>query len=273
MKAYRVTTHGDACRIEALPLPSLHRGQQTDAEPYRLQAAGKLPMPQQNLDAGQRLRAIRLSGHHATELFGEPAATLSFVIAGDLTVRGQDMVRLVPGDVLLAEAGARPQWSASTGTALVRLDIAADWPGADAAMQDEGALMPRNGAEPKIKRIYEGADHRSYLADFPKLFSANDDVWSEPHPVLGFRFLRFPDGAFIDWHPEVVNNFAIFLSGEMEIEARGKTPIERFRAGDILLAEDRKGEGHIDRMHGAIPLALIVMDDAALWPFEAGEGQ
>jgi len=26
----------------------------------------------------------------------------------------------------------------------------------------------------------------------------------------------------IDWHPEVVNNLAIFLSGELELEASGE---------------------------------------------------
>ena len=229
-------------------------------------------MPVQNLDWADGLRTIRLSGRGAIELFGDSVATLSFVIAGELALEADGSHTLLPGDIVLADVGVRPGWSAAAGTILVRFDIEAGWPGADAVVQDEGTLMPREGASPRIMRIYEGADHRSYLASFPELVPTSDDRWSEPRPVLGFRFLRFPDGAFIDWHPEVVNNFAIFLSGEMEIEARGRNPIERFRAGDILLAEDRKGEGHIDRMHGAIHLALIVMDTEALWPFETGEG-
>ncbi|MEZ5748996.1 MAG: hypothetical protein R3D83_03645 [Caenibius sp.] len=273
MKAYRLKNDGGACRIEALPLPSLHRGQHTDAEPYRLQAAGKLPMPEQNLDQASGLRAIRLSGSGDVELFNGAAPGLFFVIAGELALRTSREDVLEPGDVLLAECGARPGWSTIPGTILVRLDVEAQWPGTDAVLQDEGTPTPRDQAAPKIMRIYEGADHRSYLAGFPEFLPVPDDVWSDPRPVLGFRFLRFPDGAFIDWHPEVVNNFAIFLSGEMEIEARGSNPIEYFRTGDILLAEDRKGEGHIDRMHGDIHLALIVMDNQALWAFDKGEGQ
>lgn len=105
-------------------------------------------------------------------------------------------------------------------------------------------------------------------------FPGQLDSWSAVTSILGFRFLRFPGQAFIDWHPEVVNNLAIFLSGDMEIEIGGgasdgaPVPIDHFLAGDVLLAADRTGEGHIDRMHGNIHLALIVIEDQHLWPTE-----
>lgn len=268
MKAYRISEHVAG----PLPLPSLHRGTYTDAEPYRLQAAGKMPMPQQNLDRARGLRAITLSGGRGPALFKADGATISFVIGGRLTLHleGGD-VMLAPGDLALVEQGAGPRWSAMPGTCLVQVTVDPGWPGGDAAMQDEGSAMPRDGEAPLVMRVFEAADHRSYLAPFPELFSAPEDVWTEGRPTSGLRFLRFPDGSFIDWHPEVVNNLAIFLSGEMEIEARGENPVARFRAGDVLLAEDRKGEGHIDRMHGDIHLALIVMEDENLWPM--GDGQ
>jgi len=50
----------------------------------------------------------------------------------------------------------------------------------------------------------------------------------------------------MDWHPCVTNQLAIALAGEMEMEVGGGGgAIEVFHAGDICLAEDRTGEGHM----------------------------
>ena len=268
MKAYRI---GQDQKAAPLALPSLHRGVHTDAEPYRLQAAGQLPMPVQNLDTAEDLRTITLSGKHEPPLFKADAATLSIVCGGVLTLHCADGdLAIGPGDLVLVEQGAAPQWLAAAATSLIQVTVDPQWPAGDAVLQDEGSVMPRDTETPVVKRVFEAADHRSYLAPFPELFDAPVDVWTRGRSTRGFRLLRFPDGAFIDWHPEVVNNLAVFLSGEMEIEARGPVPTARFRAGDILLAEDRTGEGHIDRMRGDIHLALVVLDDEVLWPRTTG---
>jgi hypothetical protein len=74
------------------------------------------------------------------------------------------------------------------------------------------------------------------------------------------------EDGFIDWHPEVVNNLAIFLSGELELESGGGGgAIEVFHAGDVCLAQDRTGEGHIDRTRGVTHVALIVVETENLW--------
>lgn len=277
MKAWQVTgSDGQSARIEPLPFPSLHRdGGWIDPLPYRLQASGELPMPQQNLSRSSGLRSIRLTDGAHPDLFAGPGDTLNFVISGQLELGAQDGSQiLLPGDLLLVR-GAAAQAATPTASGscrIVQLGVGPDWPGPDATAQDSGTIVPRTASQPNLRRMDKQADGRTWFSGFANLFPAAADTWSAITPITGFRFLRFPDQAFIDWHPEVVNNLAIFLSGDMEIEVGGgandggPVPIDHFLAGDVLLAADRTGEGHIDRMHGVIHLALIVLDDAHLWP-------
>jgi uncharacterized cupin superfamily protein len=46
------------------------------------------------------------------------------------------------------------------------------------------------------------------------------------------------------------------LSGEMEVEI-GDGSKRRFKAGDVLLAEDTTGQGHITRRFGDYKIAVI----------------
>lgn len=276
MKAVEITAGEDgAARLAPLPFPSLHRdGGWIDPLPYRLQASGELPMPVQNLSRSSGLRTIRLSDGAHPGLFGGSGDTLNFVIAGTLQISDSGAAEtLEPGDLLLVRSAAAGFAMQAAGNCrLVQLGVGADWPGPDAVPQDSGTIAPRVNTEPNLRRMDKQADERTWFSGFANLFPEPADSWSAVTSILGFRFLRFPDQAFIDWHPEVVNNLAIFLSGEMEIEigggARdgGPAPIDHFLAGDVLLAADRTGEGHIDRMHGNIHLALIVLEDDHLWP-------
>ena len=279
MKAIEVSAgEGLAVRIAPLPFPSLHRdGGWIDPLPYRLQASGELPMPQQNLSRSSGLRTIRLSDGAHPDLFAGSGDTLNFVIAGTLQLTANGAAEtLEPGDLLLVRSGAAADTEvrAAGECGLVQLGVGADWPGPDAAMQDSGTIVPRPNAQPNLRRMDKQADGRTWFSGFANFLPDQIDKWSAVTPILGFRFLRFPDQAFIDWHPEVVNNLAIFLSGDMEIEIGGgandggPVPIDHFLAGDVLLAADRTGEGHIDRMHGNIHLALIVIEDQHLWPIK-----
>jgi len=42
--------------------------------------------------------------------------------------------------------------------------------------------------------------------------------------------------------------------------------VELFHPGDVCLAQDCTGEGHIDRVHGFVQVAVLIVDDADLWP-------
>jgi hypothetical protein len=148
---------------------------------------------------------------------------------------------------------------------LVQIGVSPDWPGPDAKLQPPGTHNPRSSSEPNLKRVLRDDDDQAYFVEFPELFAAPANSWSSMRPVAGFRFMCWEDGV-LDWHPEVINNFGIFLSGEMEIETGGRGGgIEVFHAGDICTAEDRTGVGHIDRCRGMTHVACIVLDTEHLW--------
>jgi hypothetical protein len=272
MRALRIVNTPDGLVLTNLPLPSLHReGGWIDPAPYRLQASCALPIPVQNLSQSAGLRTIHLADGAHLGLFDNDTPTLTFIISGELNLSVGDNAVLRPGDVLLTSSTAIAAQAVGS-CRLMQLAVTPDWPGPDATEQDSGTIVQRTRSTPHLRRMDRGADGRSCSAPFDNLFPTELDRWSQTTPVTGFRFLCFPDGAFIDWHPEVVNNLAIFLSGDMEIEIGGTgSRIDHFLAGDVLLAADRTGEGHIDRMHGVIHLALIVLEDEHLWPTQDGE--
>jgi hypothetical protein len=114
--------------------------------------------------------------------------------------------------------------------------------------------------------MVKGADDRSSFHDFPELFGA-PGRWSAVTPLIGFRFIGMAPGTFIDWHPEIVNNLVIIMTGALELEVgAGTNKIELFHPGDVCLAQDRTGEGHIDRVHGFVQVAVLIIEDADLWP-------
>jgi hypothetical protein len=269
MKALQISANAGETRVRPLPLPSLYRKGDIPAEFYRRQATGEAPKAQQNLSRVDFLRTIIVPDGRFTKLAGAPGALLTFVLCGELSVAtgaGQS-TKLVSGDVFLvdADSASRVALDARGNCRLIQLGVAADWPGPDAKPQIPGTLNPRRGNEPNIKLLYQGKDERTYFSEFPQLFPAPPNEWSVPRVVTGFRFMCWEDG-FIDWHPEVINNLAVFLSGELELESGGGDhAIEVFRAGDVCLATDRTGEGHIDRARGAIHVALIVIETEHLW--------
>jgi uncharacterized cupin superfamily protein len=269
MKAVGISAHKDGIEIRPLPFPSLYRKGDVPAEFYRRQASGEAPKADLNLSPVAFVRTIIVPDGKFTKLASAPGALLTFVICGELSVTSSagQTTNLVSGDFFLvdADSASRIVPTARGNCRLIQLGVAADWPGPDAKLQSAGTLTPRRGKEPNFTHLYQGKDDRSYMTRYPQLFPAPPNEWSVAHKPVGFRFMCWEDG-FIDWHPEVINNLAIFLSGELELEtAAGGRAIEIFNAGDVCLATDRTGEGHIDRARGAVHVALIVVDTEHLW--------
>ena len=269
MKALQLSARSNAINTQPLPLPAIYRKGDAPAEYFRRQASGEIPKAEQNLSPAAFVRSIVLRDGRFTGLASAPGALLTFIVSGELSFADGSAAatRFVSGDMFLVDADSAPRLApiASGNCRLIQLGVAADWPGPDAKIQVPGTLTPRPGAEANIKRLYQGADDRTYFSEFPELFPAAPNEWSAPRAVAGFRFMCWEDG-FIDWHPEVVNNLAIFLSGELELESGGGGgAIEVFHAGDVCLAQDRTGEGHIDRTRGVTHVALIVVETENLW--------
>jgi hypothetical protein len=268
MKALQIIMQSGGTAIQPLPFTSPYRKGDVPAEFYRRQASGEVPLVDQNLKPARFFREIRVTNGEFFGLASGPGALLTVIITGELTLKTSNgqTERLVPGDMFLinAESIAHTGIITQNDCRLVQIGVTPDWPGADATLQNPGTLAPRESAGANIKRMYKGAKDLAYFREFPELFVAVPNEWSAPRPVTGFRFLCWEDG-FIDWHPEIVNTFAVILSGELEIETSGDRVIETFLAGDICLAEDRTGVGHIDRCRGAMHTLLLVTDDGAVW--------
>lgn len=293
MKALRISACAGGIHVRALPLPAVYRKGDIPAELFRRQASGEIPKAEQNLAAAAFMRTIIVPNGRFTGLASDAGAELgaargavagpvsgavsggapgvasggllTFVVSGALSLPG-GATNLVPGDLFLVDAASasRVVPTARDNCQLIQISVAPDWPGPDAKLQVPGTLTPRPG-KPNIKRVYQGADERAYFSEFPELFPAPPGQWSAPRAAAGFRFMCWEDG-FIDWHPEVINNLAIFLSGELELETGGGNgAIEVFHAGDVCLAQDRTGEGHIDRTRGVTHVALIVIETEHLW--------
>jgi hypothetical protein len=98
----------------------------------------------------------------------------------------------------------------------------------------------------KITRIYTGKDGESHFADMEIPLSEAEGGLniSELQKTTGIQFLE-THGNF-DFHRAPHRQYVIFLDGAVEIET-GNGVKKTFQAGDILLAEDTTGRGHIIR--------------------------
>ena len=271
MKAFHITAQADGgCAAQPLPLPALHRKGEAPAEFFRQQASGEIPRADLNLAPTRFIRRIRLDDGPVRNLASGDGALLTFVISGRLTLAGAlgEPLSIEPGDLFLMDSAVAGSLDASAEgrCLLIQSGVEGNWPGPEARILDDGTIVPRTSDGPNIKRVLKDVDERAYFADFPELFGAAPaNMWADTRSLKGLRFMSWEDG-FLDWHPEVINCLAIVLAGELELETRGRNGgIEVFRAGDVCMAEDRTGEGHIDRTRGVMQVALFVLEDDLRW--------
>jgi hypothetical protein len=73
----------------------------------------------------------------------------------------------------------------------------------------------------------------------------------------------------MDYHPCVLSQMGIFLSGEHRTDVRGGGGQSfALRAGDICLTEDTTGEGHLNRVTGGCHAIVIVLGENDNWPLK-----
>jgi len=115
----------------------------------------------------------------------------------------------------------------------------------------------------KVTRMFTGPDGKTKIEEYEvplKAQNAGTEL-SATVPVAGLQFRRTTVNYDLDWHTAPRRQYIITLAGESEIELEGGRKI-RLGAGNILLAEDTTGKGHIsravpgkDRISLVIPLA------------------
>ena len=105
----------------------------------------------------------------------------------------------------------------------------------------------------KIVRLYTGADNKSHFEEIELKFGGNQPMLTtDSRQATSAVFRCAPAGLVIDRHPAPRRHFLVTLSGAWEIEANNG--VKRiFKTGDVMLAHDTSGEGHISRVLGNEP--------------------
>ena len=101
----------------------------------------------------------------------------------------------------------------------------------------------------KITRLYTGKDGESHFEEI--------EVQVEKlQAAEGILFRAAAPGNILDLHPAPRRQYVITLSGQGEIEIGDGTK-KRFGPGDIMLADDLTGRGHITRVVGNQPRLYV----------------
>jgi len=95
--------------------------------------------------------------------------------------------------------------------------------------------------------LYTGEDGRSHFEDIDIELKDHGDIGrlSDPIKTTGIIFRETGEDYDYNWHNAPQRQFVIMF-GKVEIEVGDGTK-RRFGPGDILLAEDIEGQGHISR--------------------------
>ena len=100
----------------------------------------------------------------------------------------------------------------------------------------------------QVTRLYTGPDGESHFEDQEVPLSTAGEIGdlSEPIPATSIIFRRTDAAYDYGWHNAPERQYILMLEGAVEIEI-GDGTVRRFGPGDILLAEDTHGRGHISR--------------------------
>jgi hypothetical protein len=111
----------------------------------------------------------------------------------------------------------------------------------------------------KIVRLFTGPDNESHFDDIDvELKFIGQMEASELQPAHGIIFRHAPATHLSNYHPAPQRQYVITLAGQVEIET-GDGTIRRFGPGDVMLADDTTGHGHITRVVGGQPRHYVMI--------------
>jgi hypothetical protein len=114
---------------------------------------------------------------------------------------------------------------------------------------------PQKGRQTmKIVRVYTGADNKSHFEDIEVPLKNGGKVGSLSDLIkaTGVIFRETGGDYNFDFHNAPRRQYVVNLEGEVEIEVGDGTK-RILRTGDVMLAEDTTGQGHISRAVGGKP--------------------
>ena len=105
-----------------------------------------------------------------------------------------------------------------------------------------------------IVRIYTGADNQTHFQDL------DPDTFATLAPKVGEGAVRLNQGPAksLDFHNAPRRQYVVVMSGAMEIEIGDGTK-RQLGPGDVLIAEDLTGKGHITRGVGEDPRVSLAV--------------
>jgi Ethanolamine utilization protein EutJ (predicted chaperonin) len=99
----------------------------------------------------------------------------------------------------------------------------------------------------KVVRLFTGDDQQSHFEEIDMdLFDAQYGKLTNFIPVKNIFFGEIDGFEVIDCHNPQAKHYIVMLNGAIEIEV-GNGAKRIFKEGDVLLAEDTTGQGHITR--------------------------
>ena len=109
-----------------------------------------------------------------------------------------------------------------------------------------------------IIRIYTGSDGKSHFQEIEPQFKPLGDQSesAELIPGSGIVVRRFAPRRTNPWHHAPAYAAVFTLSGAVDIEI-GDGTVRRLGPGDVLIAEDLTGQGHVTREVGPEPRVSI----------------
>ena len=109
----------------------------------------------------------------------------------------------------------------------------------------------------QVVRIYTGDDNQTHFEDIDPPFAPGGESEATPdRPAAKTRFNRYPADFVLDWHCAPQRQYVVTLSGQAEITI-GDGTTRQFGPGDVLLAEDLTGQGHVTRVIGGQPRTTL----------------
>ena len=88
--------------------------------------------------------------------------------------------------------------------------------------------------------MFTGDDDQSHIEIMD--LGVTENIESE-QCATSIRFVKWPPGHFIDWHPAPRRQYIFLIAGKLEIGLSNGEKWQ-FEPGDAWLVEDTHGEGH-----------------------------
>ena len=137
---------------------------------------------------------------------------------------------------------------------------------ADAPPATVTAPIANADVKPKLLHVYATPDGESHLEVIEVAPTAGK------LPLSGLRAISYKPNK-VDWHHAPTPQFAINLSGDLQVEVSDGTK-RKVGPGDLVFLEDTQGKGHITRLLSPVTALFIQPADGFdIRAWAKGEGK